>query len=97
MAFVMVVSSVSANHTGGVEGYVSCKKGVEQRITQWQSHAARQCNPSAYRDIGVDVVAPAIGARANKATGELVHGGRHHLEALVALGENLLHRLDLQL
>lgn len=25
MAFVIVVSSVSANHTGGVEGYVSWK------------------------------------------------------------------------
>lgn len=30
MALVIVVSSVSANHTGGVEGYVSC--GGRQKI-----------------------------------------------------------------
>lgn len=69
MAFVMVVSSVSANHTGGVEGYVSCGKKA-QRISvicvcsqggpSGSETLLQAQNATAYRNIGVDVVASVI-------------------------------------
>lgn len=104
--FVTTASSASENHTGGTEGYCSCRERngeVRSRVPGGRAvagvadeeRADRKTKKMSYGEVGVDVQSLAV--LGHEATADLVDGRRDHLKALVVLREHGLELFDVLL